>query len=105
MSAKVLITLAVVLIASRCDALRDRHFDPERLTRWRRPISILGTDPWHLVKWASFYLPMAWCCYLGYGFPWATWTAAGLWVGSMIAGWIVWGIGRETPSFWTKLFR
>ena len=38
MTAKIIVTLAVVLIASRCDALRDRHFDPERLTRWRMPI-------------------------------------------------------------------
>ena len=105
-TAKIIVTLAVVLIASRCDALRDRHFDPERLTRWRRPIALLGTDPWHLFgKWPSFYPPLALCCYLGYGPPWAGWGVSCLWAGTVAASWALWSWGSPWPSFWTRIFR
>ena len=106
MTAKIIVTLAVVLLASRCDALRDRHFDPERLTRGRLPIRALGgTDLFHLVKWASFYPPLALCCYLGYGPPWSSWPVSGLWVGTVVASWALWSWGSPWPSFWTRIFR
>ena len=102
----VLITFAVVVLASRLDALRDRHFDPERLTRWRLPIlALFGTDLWHLVKWGSFYPPLILCCWMGYGAPWATRISAGLWAVTTAAAWIAWRWGAPWPSFWTKRFK
>ena len=105
MTAKIIVTLAVVLVASRCDALRDRHLDPERVTRGRRPIALLGTDPWHLVKWASFYPPLALCCYLGYGPPWSSWDVSGLWGCTVAAAWALWTWGSPWPSFWGRIWR
>lgn len=100
-----LLVFAVVVLASRCDSLRDRHFDPERLTRWRQPFILLGTDPWHLVKWAGLYPPLALCCFFGYGAPWSGWAATGLWSATTAGAWVVWGWGSPWPSFWMRLLR
>lgn len=98
------ITVLVVLAASRCDSLRDRHFDPERRTRWRLPIAFLPgqPDPWHLVKWAAFYPPLVLVCWHGYGPPWASWAAFCLWAGTAVGSWIVWRWGSPWPSQWGR---
>ncbi len=97
------ITLAIVLFSSWMDSLRDRHFGDRA---WRRPIRVLWveTDLWHLVKWGSFYVPLATCCWWGYGAPWR-WPVVALWAGTAALAWGVWRWGSPWPSFWAKFFR
>lgn len=108
---EIAVTFAVVVIASRLDALRDRHFDPERRTRWRQTIVVLGTDPWHVVKWGAFYPPLILCCWMAYGPPASIspsqihWTALGLWIATTAAAWIIWRWGSPWGSFWTRIFK
>lgn len=96
-----LIVAFIVLLSSRCDSLRDRHFDPERRTRWRQPIPALGgVDPWHLIKWLSFYPPLIALCVFGYGLPWSSWASAAWWAGTTVGAWIAWRWGAPWKSVW-----
>lgn len=98
---RMVVVFLVIVFSSRMDSLRDRHFGTPR---WRRPIVILGTDPWHLVKWAGFYPPLVLLCWIGYGAPWKGWIEAGLWAGTTAAAWAAWGWGSPWPSFWKGLW-
>ena len=88
-----LICLVVLLLSSRCDALTDRNFDPQRLTYWRKPLPFVG-DLWHIAKWGRMYPPMVLVCWFGFGWAWPWW------VGAIIGSWIVWNIGSPWKSRW-----
>lgn len=75
----------IILATSFLDALRDTLYER---TTWRK---------WHLIKWGSFYPPLAALLVLHIPAPW--------WVPTIIAAWALWQVGmrvggKRWSSFW-----
>lgn len=82
------IAIAVILLSSGADALRDAWMRSEGW--WQR----------HLVKWVAFYAPLA--------FITVVHVPAGQWIPLCIASWIVWRVsvtyigGKTWESMWSR---
>ena len=103
-----LLTVAIILVATAADALRDAWMHgPNKKGWWQR----------HAAKWVSFYVPLAWILVL-VSLPWwarpAPWWAvlgltAAIWGALAAVAWVVWRVtitlAGETWGSWLTNWR